>query len=343
MTILDRWDEPTHLTDVGMIGELNLNLLPLLHRLLQTRSVTQAANQMGLSQPSVSRALAAMRRTFGDPLLIKTNNGMVLTKRAAGLQTFLDQWLAATHRLVRQPEMDEPSSFKGAFRIASTDYGVLAVLMPAARQIMDEAPGIRIDTIPLSPPNYNELADGSLDLVITGIEPEPGRVCSAELFVEDYRCLLRPGHPILGEPEVARSGSLSLDQFTRLPHIAMTVSEWAGDSVCDRLAAMGRKRNIAMRMPYFSAGPYLALQSDGIIVLPTRAAEHFSATCGLVSIGAPLELGTFGYWLLWHERSRRDPLTTWLVKRLTATDAKRVDMGAADLPPPSGPAGVLMD
>jgi DNA-binding transcriptional LysR family regulator len=315
--ILERSDNPIHMESSGTIDGLNLNLLPMLHRLLQTRSVTQTAHLLGLSQPSVSRALATMRRSFGDPLLIKTSNGMVLTKRAQGLQGFLDQWLAATHSLVRPPEADDPAAFTGTFRIASTDYGVLAVLMPAAQQIMNRAPGLKLEIVPLSAPNYNELTDGSLDLVITGFEPEPGRVCAAHLFIEQYHCLLRPGHPILDDPDVAISGNLSLDQFVQLPHIAMTVNEWAGDSVCEKLAAIGRKRNIAMRMPYFSCAPHFALATDSIIVLPARAAKHFSATCGLFSVGAPIELGHFGYWLVWHERSRRDPITAWLVGMLS--------------------------
>jgi len=39
--------------------------------LLQTRSVTRTADLLGISQPAASRALAALRRAAGDPLLVR--------------------------------------------------------------------------------------------------------------------------------------------------------------------------------------------------------------------------------------------------------------------------------
>ncbi|WP_282612803.1 LysR family transcriptional regulator [Streptomyces scabiei] len=58
---------------------LDLNLLVPLDALLQERSVTRAAQRLGLSQPSLSAALARLRRHYGDELLVRVGNSYELT------------------------------------------------------------------------------------------------------------------------------------------------------------------------------------------------------------------------------------------------------------------------
>jgi DNA-binding transcriptional LysR family regulator len=70
--------------EVNLAG-LDLNLLPALEALLRRRNVTHAAADVGLSQPAMSRALARLRETFGDPLLIRVGGGLAPTPLAQGL------------------------------------------------------------------------------------------------------------------------------------------------------------------------------------------------------------------------------------------------------------------
>src|ERR1700712_3103018 len=64
------------------ISGLDLNLVPALDALLRHRDVTRAADDVGLSQPAMSRALARLRDLQNDPLLMRTRGGYVLTPRA---------------------------------------------------------------------------------------------------------------------------------------------------------------------------------------------------------------------------------------------------------------------
>ena len=70
--------------EVNLAG-LDLNLLPALEALLRRRNVTHAAADVGLSQPAMSRALARLRETFGDPLLIRAGGGLAPTPLARSL------------------------------------------------------------------------------------------------------------------------------------------------------------------------------------------------------------------------------------------------------------------
>ena len=79
--------------DRADLAGIDLNLLVVLDVLLAERSVTRAAARLGLSQPATSNALARLRGTFGDPLLVRTTGGMAPTPRAVALQEPLRQAL----------------------------------------------------------------------------------------------------------------------------------------------------------------------------------------------------------------------------------------------------------
>jgi len=65
-------------------GKFGLNLLPIAVAILDARSVSKAADTLGMSQPSVSAALRKLRTVFGDRLFVKSARGVEPTPRAFG-------------------------------------------------------------------------------------------------------------------------------------------------------------------------------------------------------------------------------------------------------------------
>ena len=61
------------------LAGVDLNLLVALDALLSERSVTRAAQRIGLSQPGMSNTLARLRRLFDDPLLVRQGAGLAPT------------------------------------------------------------------------------------------------------------------------------------------------------------------------------------------------------------------------------------------------------------------------
>jgi len=73
---------------------IDLNLLVVFEALMEERNVTGAARRVGLSQPAMSNALTRLRRTFDDPLLVRTPSGMTLAARRSGVgQTIVSRKL----------------------------------------------------------------------------------------------------------------------------------------------------------------------------------------------------------------------------------------------------------
>jgi len=292
-----------------MIDQLDLNLLLKLRVLVQTKSVTEAARLLRTSQPAMSRSLAELRRLLGDPLLVRTRGGMILTRRAEELVEPLRAWLDDGLRLVA-PQSFDPGRLARRFRMMATDYGVLSVLRPSLWAITAEAPAVAIDVKPFTGDVADRLASGEVDFAVSGLEPDRNSVHVRRLFHDSFMCLTRAGHPLAlrttGEP-------LGIADLLAWPHISITVDDEDVDPVGRCLRHRGLDRHIIVKTPYFAVAQELLLESDAVVTLPALAARRYARDATLATFAAPAELGEFDYWLLWHNRGHRDPALRWLM------------------------------
>lgn len=287
---------------------IDLNLLLMLALLLQTRSVSATARRIGTSQPTASRALARLRELFGDPLLIRTNAGMELTRRAEELIEPLQDWLAHTDSLL-VAQAFEPATVERHFRIASTDFGVSTVISPALARFHREAPGAVIDIVPFTGTMFNKLTSGEIDLIVSGLDPDNSVIYSQRLFTVTGACLMRADHPLALETD----GRISLNQYLQWPHISILVGEDGFDRIGALLGDRASERKVIATTPYFQAAHTMLGASDALITLPMPTAKRFLNDERIAIRQAPDIISPVDYWILWHERNRRDPATMWLV------------------------------
>lgn len=285
----------------------DLRLLAHLDALLETRSVSGAAERMGISQPAMSRILARLRDQLADPLLVRSGSRMLLTARAEALAEPLRGWLGKGESLLH-PEAFDPVELDRSFRIGSTDFGILSVIRPALAPMAAAAPKATYEIQALSSDSLKRLADGRLDAAVVGFQPEHPGVRWRKLFTERRLGLCRQGHPLLGEP-------MTIDRLFAWPHVAPLI----GDGLPEPLVTEGidlSRRHTLLSAPSFSSIPYLVAETDAVAVLPSRAALYFAPLHGLTVFTPPMELPTFDYFVAWHERSNSDPATQWLVQQL---------------------------
>lgn len=281
--------------------------------LLQTRSVSGTARRLGLSQPTVSRSLGQLRKILADPLLVRSGGGMTLTRRGVELAAPLEEWLAITSTVL-QPKEFIPFALDRSFLVAATDYGVLSVVSPILPAIADAAPGCRIEVSGYADNMFKKLASGEIDLIIYGFKPDESITHARHLFRETQSLIVRSGHPLAG----GAADPLPLDDYLAWPHVAISIGAEGYDHVQFCLGDRGCDRHITVRLPYFYAAPDLIGASDAILTMPTRAATKFARLHGFSCLPAPVEIAGFDYWVLWHDRSARDPATQWLIGMLAA-------------------------
>lgn len=292
------------------IRNLDLNLLKALDALLDERSVTRAAARLSLTQPAVSGLLQRLRDSFDDPLLVRTQRGMLPTARALELAGPIKQVLRDIDTLLRPVEFD-PATAVWSMTIAATDYALQAVVVPLLAVLRREAPGARIAVLPVqNQPVHAQLERGDLDLaLITPSETSPG-LHARPLFDERYVCVMRRDHPDAAE------AALSLDRFCALEHALVSYGGGSFRGVTDdALAKVGRARRVNLSVTSFLVLPEILEASDLIAVIPERLARRAP---GLVVREPPLPIPGFTKTAAWHERTHRSPAHRWARERLFA-------------------------
>jgi DNA-binding transcriptional LysR family regulator len=291
---------------------LDLNLLKTLDALLDERNVTRAAERLAVTQPAVSGMLTRLRESFGDPLFVRAQRGIVPTLRALELAGPVKQLLNDVESML-QPQAFDPATANMTLTIASTDYALRAVVVPFLSALRQQAPGIRVAVIPVEDSRLTaQFERGDVDLALVTPESTPPDLHSKRLFDERYVCILRSDHPD------AASG-LSLDRFCALDHALVSYAGGSFSGVTDEaLAALGRARRVTVSVTSFLVLPEILRVSDLLAVVPSRLAAQIE---GLAVLAPPIEIPGFVKTVAWHERSHRDAGQRWIRALLVDTCA----------------------
>lgn len=300
------------------IKSLDLNLLKALDALLDERSVTRAADRLGLTQPAVSGMLTRLREGFDDPLFVRTQRGVVPTLRATELAGTVKKILGDVQTLL-QPAMFEPSTAEFTLSLAATDYAFQAVAVPFLAALRQKATGVRVALRPIENDRaQTQFEHGELDLALMTPESAPRDLHSRRLFDESYVCALRAGHPD------ATTGSISIDRFCALDHALVS---YAGEQFWgvtdDALTRVGRRRRVVLSVPGFLSLVSVLRTTDLIAIVPRRLVEGVE---GLVMVAPPIDIPGFTKLVVWHERTHRDPGHRWVRSMLFETFDGRDDV-----------------
>lgn len=287
------------------LSRLALHHLHALDALLQARSVTRAAERLGLTQSAVSHSLRQLREVLEDPLFVRAGDGLEPTPRAAQMREPLRQALHHIGSVLASGAGWEPATGRRAFLIAMGDLHMLTLLPPLLTRLRAEAPGVDLDVRP-PPEGRPELGvlQGA-DLAVAVRSPQVTGVRGRTLFEESFACMVRADHPAVGEV-------LDLETFLRLDHALMS-PQGGGPTVVDTaLAAIGRSRRVMLKIGYFLAAPLIVAESDLILTAPRSLADRFAGMAPIRVLPPPLALPPFAVRMLWPERLQEDAGHRWL-------------------------------
>jgi len=297
------------------LSTIDLNLLPALAALLEERSVSRAADTVGLSQSAMSRSLSRLRRLLDDDLLVRSGAGYQLTTTAEQIRTQLGEVVPRLDAIFVRRDFD-PATEAREFRLAGSDYAI-ATLGPAVfSSVLSAAPLSSVRFYPWHTGVLQDLVDGRLDLFLSGLYLEHP-VISKRLFTEDMMCVVDPGHPLAGRTE------LTLDEYLSYGHIMIDVAQGLQPSIDRVLAAHGTPRRAVLTVPFHATAPAAVAGTDLILSSPARTVRQFVTPLWptLRVLSAPPEIRPLPYSMSWHARIGHDLAHAWLREQVEAAVA----------------------
>ncbi|WP_030540971.1 LysR family transcriptional regulator [Sphingobium sp. DC-2] len=291
---------------------LDLNLLKLLPALRETRSVSQAAAKLGLSQPGFSSALARLRRQLDDQLFVRTATGMQPTPLAIRLIEGVSHVISTLEGDLATEAEFNPSMLEAPFRIALSDAGEPTIVPPLLDRIVAAAPqsGLIVDA-----PDPQELTAvleaGEIELAI-GFYPELRKSTfkRQKLFDTGFTCVAAAGHPAMKE------GRISTDAYFHYGHIRIIRAGRSEVALTRFLKKRGYSRRTVLSTPHFLGLPYALNSSDLLATLPSVLADELGERYGLQTAPLPLDVPGFAVSQYWHVRYDRHPRNRWIRRQL---------------------------
>lgn len=293
----------------------DLNLVRAFVAIYETRSVSQAAERLDLTQPTLSHALARLRDLYGDRLFSRGANGLVPSAIAERLFEQLSLALSTIEGTLEAQQGFEPQSSTRRFRIATSDIGALFFVPPLLRRFQSVAPHLQAEFVNLSETVMEDLSTGTLDLALGNLPDLHEHTRESLLFTERYVCLVSADHPM------ARA-QLELSDFVHARHVMVSAPLSGHTLIEGALAQKGVRRNVVAIVPQFSVLPSLVEGSDLIVVLPERVAKLFATQRKLRVVEIPVALSSFEVRLHWHARSENSPAHQWLRSEVSETLSK---------------------
>jgi len=297
--------------EAGHAHRLDLNLVRVMVAVFETGSVSQAADRLELTQPTVSYGLAKLRQTYGDALFVRDGRGMAPTPRAEQIYRAFQEALACIDRTQELAGAFQPARSRRRFRVAMSDIGGLCFLPPLVAQLRRAAPLAELDVLQVPMDALTEqLASGKVDAAIGNLPLGAEKLSSRLLFREHYVCLAARHHP------AARARRLTLAQFLAARHVLVTSPFFAHQHVEDSLRAQGVQRSIALRIPHFTVLPELIAHSDLMATLPLRVARVFESYGGLRAMPLPVSVPEFEVRVYVHAYQAAQPAVQWFAGQI---------------------------
>ncbi len=291
-------------TDRDTLGR-DTRLLILFEELYNGRSMTRAAEKLGLSQPTVSIWVSKLRRQFGDPLFVRTAGGVRATPRADALIGPVRDVLTSLRRLSGEAPAFDPARAARTFRIAMTDASHLTLLPLLLAHIRESAPEVGIEIHPISPNTRRDLEEGRAELAIGNVAGLESGFHEQRLYEQDFICLVSAKHPrIRGDTMTARA-------YLQEGHIGV-LSGATYSSLSTSLAMQHLKRRVMLELPGYLGVAKIVASTDLIVTIPRHIGETIAADSDLHVVRCPVKITGFTVKLYWHDRVHRDPGHKWL-------------------------------
>jgi len=282
----------------------DLNLLVTLDVLLAEGSVARAAQRLRLSPSAMSRALARLRRTTGDPLLVRAGRGLVPTPRALELRERVGRLVEDGEAVLRPAETLDLEKLARTFTLRASDGFAETFGPDLIARVGAAAPGVRLRFLQKPNKDSAPLRDAIVDLEVGVVGAATGpEIRTQALFRDRFIGVVRKGHKL-------SRGEMTPARYAAGRHILVSRRGLDRGPIDDALQPLGLEREVVTIVGGFAAALALARATDLIASVPEKGTASLRA--GLYSFPLPVAVPEVTVSMLWHPRLDADPAHRWL-------------------------------
>lgn len=283
------------------LNEIDLNLFVVFDAIYSERNLTRAADILHVTQPAVSNALRRLRATFGDPLFVRSPQGMLPTPMAESVIGRVREALQILDNSLLEHDRFAAASSEKVFRVSMGDLAEALYLPSLLQSLQISAPRVSVQSFPLARDHVPlELANGGADFAVEPPLLSDPQLRSSPLLKDEYVCVLRPDHP-------ACQSTLSLANYLALQHIHISSRRRGVGHVDLALQALGKKRHIALRAQHYMVATLIVARTDLALSMP----RGLAAQSGLAMLVLPFAVEPLSLNLYWHKSADNDPASRW--------------------------------
>jgi len=296
----------------------DLNLLRVFDMLVELRSVTRAAERLGLTQSAVSHALTRLRRELDDPLFLRSANGLQPTARAEEIAPGIREGLRQLRGALASPLFAPPHAAR-RFTIAAGAYFCTLLVPALVERMRREAPGVTLHIVPIAETLVSSLDRGTIDLALTGYVSLPPRFVEETLYVEEMVWVAAADHPLA-------SGPFDPAGIAQAPRVMLS----AGRPIDISQASAAD----ALHAQHFLTGPpggtpsspqedthtvydsqtaiEIVARTNMVALVPRRIAARAGQREAIAILNPTIAASSFGLSMFWHSKQKADAGLAWL-------------------------------
>jgi DNA-binding transcriptional LysR family regulator len=287
---------------------VDLNLLELLLQIHDTRSVSLAGSNLGLSQPATSNALARLRGMLGDTLFIRGAKGMEPTPFAERIVPDIREHLSGIASVLNDATTFDATNSQRTFRLSLSGLGEQVFLAPLAKRVFDLAPGVRLENVSSSFEDLSRtLAARESEVAIGLLDFHDPQLRQMHLFDEDYR--------VVGPPGLSQADAFAVDLCRERIVMAVPGLTYA-DDVENVIRERGLSDNVCLRIRNFGALPEMLVSLNAFAIVPGYLGRRMVEAGQATLLDMTLPRGRQRVQLVWHINTMQDPGCIWLREQI---------------------------
>lgn len=302
--------------DNDSLARTNMNLFYTLDAILNSATLTEAAQRANLTQPAISMALKKARAHFNDDIIVEAAGKRQLTPLAEALRPRIRNALRNAQQILDFSLEFDPAVTRRTVRISMPDYIEVLMLPHIVRAVRNTAPYLDVFVVPFDHEPIERQFEKDIDFAILPAALSDATFGYRPLFTERLALIVAADNPF------AKADMITAEQFVDSHHAGLLARADMLAPAQGTVADLLKRRKIVVRTQTYTALPRMVVDNDLIVTISERYGQYCASIMDVRPIAFPIETDEVQIALQWQPFRENEPFVQWfamLVETAAAT------------------------